>query len=359
MKRFFTLGCVGLATTDILLTMPQTTVHQYILSLIAAAALSLRYRWPRVTLLATIPGLFTGPAILASLIALYVVATVERRRLVLGCAGALVTVGVLLPWPNFTHIPIHQVVRAVLYALLSTAAPIGLGLLVRTRRELANRLTELAAHRVRERDQHAERVLITERTRLAREMHDVVSHQVSLIALTAGALSVRATDEATVETAHTLRRLAVRTLDELRHMVGVLRSAPAGLLPQPRLSDLDQLLSNHPHATANVTGLAGRDLPEPLERAVYRTVQEALTNIGKHAPAAPTVVEIAADDNFLNVQVTNQPSSLPVSAVRLPRGNHGLTGLRERAQILSGRFDAHAMADGGFTVRMTLPLEKT
>jgi signal transduction histidine kinase len=356
-NRIPTFGCVVLATADILLIVPRATTLQYILSLIAAGALFFRHRWPHATLLATLPGLFADTAILASLIALYSVAVVERRRLILGCAGIVVACGALIPWPNLAFMPAPRIVRAVIYTLLAVAAPMGLGLLVRTRRELASRLNELATHRERERDRHAERVLITERTRLAREMHDVVSHQVSLIALTAGALSVTTTDQSTVETAQTLRSLAVRTLDELRHMVGVLRSAPAGLLPQPRLADLDHLLDNHKNAALYISGLSGRELSEPMERAVYRTVQEALTNIAKHAPQATTAINISADSNFLTVQVTNQASPLSDPAHTLPHGNHGLTGLKERAQLLGGQCDAYALSGGGFTVRMTIPLE--
>src|SRR5690606_22684015 len=109
------------------------------------------------------------------------------------------------------------------WALLSATASLGLGVLVRTRRELA----DLATRRERERTRHAQQIRAAEQARLAREMHDIVSHHVSLIALMAGALRNKAPDTATAATADTLRQLAVRTLDALRHLLGVLRQSPS------------------------------------------------------------------------------------------------------------------------------------
>lgn len=140
----------------------------------------------------------------------------------------------------------EETIVAVMYTLLSTATPIALGLLAQTRAELTARLEELDRAKEAERQQHEAQVLAPERARIAREMHDVVSHQVSLIAVQAGALQVGEGSPKTKDTAKTIRTLAVRTLDELRDMVTVLRASAgstAQLTPQPTVADLDELIA--------------------------------------------------------------------------------------------------------------------
>ena len=147
-------------------------------------------------------------------------------------------------WPLSDH-PLALDRDNTLYAIqcvMLAAGPAAVGLLARTRRELADRLSELTRGRQRESRLLADRVLATERARLAREMHDVVSHQVSLISIQAGALQVSTGEPAARESAVTIRELSVRTLEELRQMVGVLRASGVRgdepLAPQPRLADL-------------------------------------------------------------------------------------------------------------------------
>jgi signal transduction histidine kinase len=205
-------------------------------------------------------------------------------------------------------------------------------------------------------------VLAQERARLAREMHDVVSHQVSLIAVQAGALRITTHDAAVRETADAIRNLSVQTLDELRQMVAVLR-ADGGhvpeLAPQPRLSDIDRLVHGSGQAVRVVLdGVGDRSWPDPIERAAYRTVQEALTNISKHAPGAAATVQIAPWGSGLSVAVRNGPSRDAPSATDLPGGGHGLIGLRERAELLGGGVSAAATPDGGFLVEALLPNDR-
>jgi signal transduction histidine kinase len=199
-----------------------------------------------------------------------------------------------------------------------------------------------------------------ERAKIAREMHDVVSHQVSLIAMQAGALQVTTTDDMARETAATIRGLSTRTLDELRDLLGALRTATDGA-DEPDLETLMDLVKD---STMDVTlrmDLAGRKPPGPVAGAAYRTVQEALTNVRKHAAYAPATVLVTVNAGALLVQVDNEP---PVAADRatlpqadaLPSGGHGLLGLRERATLLGGDFHAGPTDDGGFRVRASLPL---
>jgi signal transduction histidine kinase len=154
----------------------------------------------------------------------------------------------------------------------------------------------------------------------------------------------------------------VATLEELRSMILVLRAAGAGpteLVPQPRLADLPRLVAAaEVSATLLVEGPgpAGRPLPEPVERAAYRTVQEALTNVRKHAPEAATTVLVRVEAECLRVTVRNEAPRPGAPAAELPGGHHGLVGLRERATLLGGRITALPTRVGGFEVALWLPL---
>lgn len=361
--RWLTLTVPALlAVADALLANDLSSKVQVDTSLLAAAALLLRRRFPVPVLLATLPGMQLGYIWLAPMIALYAV-SVECRRAVTGAAAAVVAVSEFVPWP-WNELALswdRTTALAAMYALLTGGAPVALGLLVRTRRELAVRLDELTRGQQRERDLLEQSVLARERARLAREMHDVVSHQVSLISIQAGALQVRAEDPAAVDqTARTIRQLAVKTLEELRQMVGVLRAAGGGdagrLAPQPRLADLPRLITASGLDVDLELPGDGRIWPEPLERAAYRTVQEALTNVRKHAPGSAVTVRVAGDAARLRVSVRNGPGAPGAVALLLPSGGHGLIGLRERAQQLGGACVAEATDDGGFLVRADLPV---
>ncbi|WP_431679700.1 sensor histidine kinase [Kitasatospora sp. KL5] len=332
------------------------------LSVLAALALLLRRRFPVTVLLLTLPGAFVNYIWIAPMTAVYSVAAQRAAlRVTAVCATAFALVE-FFHWPLSDH-PLALDRDNALYAIqcvMLAAGPAALGLLARTRRELADRLDELTRGQQRESRLLAERVLATERARLAREMHDVVSHQVSLISIQAGALQVSTGDPAAKDTASTIRELAVRTLQELRQMVGVLRAAGVQhdepLAPQPRLADLPRLIGGSGLAVTSDLPTDGRQWPEAVERAAYRTVQEALTNITKYAPGAAVTVRVVGGGSRLLVEVHNAAppdgaSELPV----LPGGGHGLVGLRERAQLLGGTLVAGPTADGGFTVRAALP----
>ncbi len=190
-------------------------------------------------------------------------------------------------------------------------------------------------------------------------MHDVVAHQVSLISLQAGAVQISTEDARAREGARTIRELSVRTLDELRHMVGILRAAGADteeLTPQPRLSDLPRLIGvSALDVTFEDACDPAAERSEAVERAAFRTVQEALTNVRKHAPGAKVWVRVDEDEAGLRVEVRNGPADAAVPAPELPGGGHGLVGLRERAQSLGGTLEAHTTPEGGFVVQALFP----
>ena len=353
-----------LSVFDALLANDLTSVVQMSTSLVAAAALLLRTRWPLAVLLLTLPGLQLSYIWLAPMIALYTLAAAERRRWVVGGCALLLAAAQFLPWP-YSDVPVdwdRTTALAAMYSLMTAIAPVVLGLLVLTRRELAVRLDELTRGQERERRLLAHSVLSTERARLAREMHDVVSHQVSLISIQAGALQVRADDPAaTAEGARAIRQLAVKTLEELRQMVGVLRAAGGDgreLSPQPTLADLPRLVaaSGLDAVLETVPQQSPPAWPEPVERAAYRTVQESLTNIRKYAPGAAVTVRVLADGGQLQVEVRNGPAAPGAEPLVLPSGGHGLVGLRERAQQLGGSLLARPTGEGGYLVSAVLPL---
>jgi signal transduction histidine kinase len=190
-------------------------------------------------------------------------------------------------------------------------------------------------------------------------MHDVVSHQVSLMAVQAGALAMTAPDAATRGTASTLRSLAAKTLTELREMVSILRDGDqaSAISPQPRLADLPRLVRDSGTGAAlRADGVLELDWPAPTQRAAYRIVQEALTNVRKHATGAEVGVELTRDADGLRVLVRNGPppraAQLPG---QLPGGGHGLLGLRERAELLGGSLRHEPTGNGGFELVAKLP----
>ncbi|AUG78599.1 histidine kinase [Kitasatospora sp. MMS16-BH015] len=329
------------------------------LSALAALALLLRRRWPVLVLLLTLPGSFLSYIWIAPITAVYSVAAHRAQpRVTVLCATVFALVE-FFHWPLSDH-PLALDRDNALYAiqcLMLAAGPAALGLLARTRHELADRLDELTRGQQREHRLLTERVLVTERARLAREMHDVVSHQVSLISIQAGALQISSPDPVAKDTARTIRELSVRTLEELRQMVGVLRAAGVRpgvpLNPQPRLADLPELVAGCGLPVRTEFDPGPGPWPEAVERAAYRTVQEALTNAGKHAPGAELTVRVGSAGPRLLVEVRNGPPARRPDP--LPGGGHGLVGLRERATLLGGTLTAGPTPDGGFLLRAELP----
>ncbi|WKX70934.1 sensor histidine kinase [Streptomyces sp. XD-27] len=359
---------VLLATADAFLVNGVTFGLALNVSLIAAGALLLRTRFPLTVFLATLPGILIGYVWFAPMIAIYTVAVRRDDRRLLTACVPLLAAAHFIPWPvsDFEPTAYRENTLTLIDAFVTSIGPIALGLLVRTRRELAARLDELTRSRRHADRLLAEQVVGTERARLAREMHDVVAHQVSLISLQAGAVQISTADPRAREGARTIRDLSVRTLEELRHMVGILRTAGGDaedLTPQPRLADLPRLLEvsaleveYEADYAERPTGRTGR--PEAVERAAFRTVQEALTNVRKHAPGALVRVRVSDRDpacDRLRVEVRNGPRDAGAPAPELPGGGHGLVGLRERARLLGGTFDAYRTDDGGFVVRAEFP----
>ncbi|KMS69558.1 histidine kinase [Streptomyces viridochromogenes] len=329
---------------------------------LGCAGLLLRRRFPLTVFLLTLPMTLFMDVAVAPIAALYTLATRTRNRpLLAGCALLNAAVGTLA-WPlsdtfsgdTFPGDRTWTLIQFV-YTLATAFAPILFGQLVQARHDVARQLVEVEVAREHERALYAQTVLARERAQLAREMHDVVSHQVSLIAVQAGALQVAAKDPDARDAARTIRTLSVNTLDELRHMVTLLRASSGKeteLTPQPTLADLQQLIAN-----SGIETTLNGDLPPSIsttaQRTVYRTVQEALTNVRKHAPGARVEVRLWHDAQHFGVTVTNTAATRP--SVALPSARHGLISLRERAELLNGTLTAEPSPQGGYKIELRAP----
>jgi signal transduction histidine kinase len=301
--------------------------------------------------------------LVAPLVAVFSVAERVRRRWVVAVvvAGSFAAQLAAVLVDGFNGTGNVAFLQGVVYAAVFAGGPAALGLLLGARRQLTSQLHELTEARQSERVLLAGSILAEERTRLAREMHDVVSHQVSLIALQAGALRVTADTPATRDIAATIRTLATRTLDELRVMIGVLRSGQAAeLAPQPQLADIPRLIADSGLPASLDSDLPpDQQWPDAVQRAAYRSVQEGLTNARKHAPGAPITIHLRVQRHSLLVHIHNDPPPAPVTAAggqarSLPNGGHGLIGLRERAELLGGQLYATPTDTGGFDLLVTL-----
>ncbi|GAB7053028.1 sensor histidine kinase [Catenuloplanes indicus] len=265
-------------------------------------------------------------------------------------AGVTVWIGVLVALPCLLLAPAGQAVQA----WLPLAGVLILGDQVRRRThaekilEVQEEITDLA---------RAQRAVLEERARIAREMHDVVAHHMSMIAVRAETAPYRVADVSapSKEEFAAIADAARDTLTDLRRLLGVLRTShDVPRAPQPTLADLPALVTAASAAGMPITlamDPVRPEPPEPVSLAAYRIVQEAVTNAGRHAPGAPVRISVSCAGEHLRVTVTNGPASKPA-----PEGGpgHGLLGMRERAEALGGTFTATATA-AGFTVSARLP----
>ncbi|GGL60998.1 two-component sensor histidine kinase [Streptomyces fumigatiscleroticus] len=352
---------VAVSLTDIWINVDPDYRRGMGCALLAASALPLRRHLPLLTFLLTLPSALFTDAVLAPVAALYTLSSLSHHRALLALCALVYAISDFLPfqwWSSQRSDLLRQFTPGnVTHTLAWATAPVFLGQLVQARRELSLRLAEISEAREHERLLTAQSVLAKERAQLAREMHDVVAHQVSLIAVQAGALQVGTRDTGIRQAAATIRRLSVQTLDELRQMINVLRasgSRPTELTPQPSLADLRHLVSS-----SGIEAELHTDLPQDLsaatQRAVYRTVQEALTNIRKHAPGATASIRVRHVNGTVHATVTNTPATRP--ALTLPGAHHGLAGLRQRAELLGGTVTSGPTPGGGYELHLKLPAD--
>ncbi|WP_309055499.1 histidine kinase [Streptomyces sp.] len=222
---------------------------------------------------------------------------------------------------------------------------------------------EVTAERTVTAEERSKRTVLEERTTIARELHDVVAHHMSVVAIQAEAAPYRVENPPPeLEQAfRTIRENAVAALTELRRILGVVRAEDyeAPDAPQPTLADLDALVENVRAAglgvEKTVTG-AVRELPQGVELSAYRIVQEALSNVLRHAPGAVAKVEVSHVLGGLGLRIVNGP---PRGTVKpSPGAGHGITGMRERVTMLGGEMTAEPTADGGYEVTAFVPVSR-
>ena len=235
------------------------------------------------------------------------------------------------------------------------------GRVVRSHSRLTAELHEVTVQAGEAREGEAARAVAEERRRIAREMHDVVAHSVSMMVVQAGgARRILDRDPArAVAAAELIERTGREALVEMRTLLGVLHAGGhADYAPQPTLQELDALIERTRGAgvpvTLTVEG-ARRELPAGLDLAAYRVVQEALTNVVKHGGGAPTEVLVHYRADAVEVRIADRGTG--ARNVRLAGSGHGLVGMRERVRMYGGELRAGRRHGGGFEVHVLLPLE--
>ncbi|MFD7291152.1 sensor histidine kinase [Streptomyces sp. NPDC059863] len=378
--------------------------------LLAGAVLLVRRRWPFAVVLVSIAIIPAEMGYLMGVVGLYTLAASEAPRRILGALTGMSLVGTLI----VTYVRMRQNVSvsgfdaagwyvplvAILMSLGLTAPPVLFGLYVGARRRLMESLRERADSLEQElslladrAEQRAEWARTEERTRIAREMHDVVAHRVSLMVVHAAALQAVALKDPpkAVKNAALVGDMGRQALTELREMLGVLRAgeqvaarqasdavsanapaavplaavgaaaaaaAAAAAEDGPGMGDIEALVGESRDTgmvvELTVQGESRAYAPE-VEQTAYRVVQEALTNVLKHAAGAKVMVRLAHRDGEVAMQVENGPSDGGAQDVRLPSGGNGLVGMRERVTALGGVFVSGETDAGGFRVSAVLP----
>ncbi|MET7872305.1 sensor histidine kinase [Streptomyces cyaneofuscatus] len=328
----------------------------------ACCALWFRRRWPvglaaALTVLSIVEPV-AGGAMMVALFSLAVHRPFKPTAIV--GAGALI-VAPLQPWlrPD----PETGYLTSVIFGVLLILLVLSWGMVVRSRRQLVLTLRERARRAEAEAELRAEQAQRLAREAIAREMHDVLAHRLTLLSVHAGALEFRP-DAPTAEIARAagvIRDSAHEALQDLREIIGVLRGpgdTGEGERPQPTLATLDGLIDESRRAGMKVTVdqrvAAPEDAPAATGRTVYRIAQECLTNARKHAPGTEVTVTVTGGPgDGLTIEVANPAPTEPFE--RVPGSGQGLIGLTERATLAGGRLEHGPTPDGGFVVRARLP----
>ena len=330
---------------------------------VACAALWWRRAYPVAVFVVVVAAAAFSPLALgAGLVAVGTAASRARGRAVVAVVVTSATASVVFPLVNPSA---GEILRVGFPAFLLTVIAFGWGLYLRVRRELVASLRERAQRLEADQQRSAEQAREAERRRIAREMHDVLAHRLSLLSVHAGALEFHpdAPPGEIAEAATVIRTSAAAALADLRQVITVLRedSPATDGPPQPGFGQLADLLEES--RAAGMTLHAHMDLPgrarasETAGRTVYRVIQEGLTNARKHAPGAPVQVTVTTDGEAVIAEVISRRATVttsPVPAAAAGAGA-GLVGLAERVALASGRLEHGPNAIGDFVLRATIP----
>ena len=342
------------------------------LALGAALPIAMRRRWPLPALgiatvsltIATVIGQSFAPDPLIA-VPMYQVGSVRERR---ESIPALFFVGAALLIAAAVGSATHPKEGEATFSVLLAIAAWFVGDSVRVRRAYTAGLAEQEEQRARENLERAQRGVAEERLRIARELHDVVAHSLSVIAVQSG-VGRHLIDERPEQAKQALaavEKTSRSALDELRRMLGVLRredSEGPDLTPAPGVSDLAALVEE-----IRATGVPVElrideenlgELPPLVELSVYRIVQEALTNVVKHAPTSHASVELLRDTDELVIEVNDDGGTdVPPYPSGPTEGRHGIVGMRERVALFGGSLAAGPRPGGGFRVLARIPISE-
>ena len=328
-------------------------------------ALWWRRRWPVQT--AVVIALISSFSVFASfpaMIALFTAAVRRPARIVaavaavdLAAAGAFM---VLRPDPT------TPIALSVALSVLAVAAVAAWGMFVRARRQLVSSLRDRAERAEAEQQLRIDQARQLERTRIAREMHDVLAHRISLVSMHAGALEFRAeaVGDEVARSAAVIRTSAHQALQDLREVIGILRTETnddTPERPQPTLDDVPGLIEESQQAGMHIAvqfsvAETNDGLPLSVGRTAYRIVQEGLTNARKHAPG--TAVTVALDGRpgpGLTIEIRSRCPISPRPSPQIPGSGQGLVGLAERTDLAGGRLEHGSLTNGDFQLRAWLP----
>ncbi|MEE1737852.1 histidine kinase [Streptomyces sp. BE147] len=356
-------GVLVLAAIEADRTTPEVVVLvDSVLGAAACCALWVRRRWPvGLAVALTVVGVVEPVAAGALLVALFSLAVHRSFRPVAIVGAGALAVAPLQPYlrPD----PETSLIASTIIGVLLILLVLSWGMVVRSRRQLVLTLRERARRAEAEAGLRAEQAQRLAREAIAREMHDVLAHRLTLLSVHAGALEFRpdAPPAEVARAAGVIRDSAHEALQDLREIIGVLRGPGGGdeaHRPQPTLVTLDALIAESRSAGMRVT-LDNRvadpaAAPAATGRTVYRIAQECLTNARKHAPGAPVTVTVTGGPgDGLTIEVRNPAPTEPFEPV--PGSGQGLIGLTERATLAGGHLDHGPEPGGGFAVRARLP----
>ncbi|SCL34820.1 Signal transduction histidine kinase [Micromonospora pallida] len=346
---------------------PWMVAADAVLGLVATALLWVRRRWPVGLAVATLPLTLFSLASAAPLAIVYFTVVVHRRTAVaLAYTGATLATNLvfsyLRPDPSLSYW------GTVVWGVVITLLVLAWGMFVRARRQLVVSLRERAERAEAEQQLRVTQARQVERTRIAREMHDVLAHRISLLSLHAGALEFRpdAPPAEVARAAGVIRSSAHAALQDLREVIGVLRAEPAAVepaapeRPQPTLDDVPALVDESRTAGVRVdlhdrVDQAGA-VPAAVGRSAYRIVQEGLTNARKHAPGAVVAVGLdGGPGEGLNVEIRNRWPVGERPHPEIPGTGTGLVGIAERVHLAGGRLTHGRDESGDFRLAAWLP----
>lgn len=332
------------------------------LGALACAAVWLRRRWPLGLAIALAAvSMVSNSAGGATMVAIFTLAVHRPFRYVAWVAGASCALIPLFFWirPD----PDSPYVLSVTFTIVLTVTVVGWGMFVRSRRQLLLSLRDRARRAETEAGLRAEQAQRLAREAIAREMHDVLAHRLTLLSVHAGALEFRpdAPRQEVARAAGVIRESAHEALQDLREIIGVLRADDHGEesgRPQPTLAGLDALVAESREAGMKIVldhqVTTPGAVPASVGRTAYRIVQEGLTNARKHAPGAEVEVLVSgAPGDGVTVSVRNPPP--PGEVPHVPGSGQGLIGLTERATLAGGSLGHGAADDGGFAIEAWLP----